>query len=62
VRYGWRSWGNLKQLIKRSGLRLATPRSAEVETVLARHGLQLRHQTTSGVWQIALFTKAAPAG
>ena len=55
VRYGWRYWGNLKQLLKRSGLRLQTPRSADVERILAGHGLHLRSSRRSGVWQIALF-------
>lgn len=57
VRYGWRSWGNLRQIAKRSGLRLMTPRSVDVEAVLARHDLYPRRRTTSGVWQVALFAK-----
>ncbi len=60
VRYGWRTWGNLRQLIKRSGLRLMTPRSADVEAILAQQGLHLRHHTTVGVWQVALFVREAP--
>lgn len=61
VRYGWRTWGNVRQLIKRTGLRLMTPRSADVEAVLARRGLYLHRHATVGVWQIALFVREAPA-
>jgi magnesium-protoporphyrin O-methyltransferase len=61
VRYGWRSWGNIRQLIKGTGLRLMTPRSAQVEAILASHGLFLLRHATVGVWQIALFAREAPA-
>ena len=61
VRYGWRSWGNLRQVIKSTDLRLSTPSSAEVEAILKRHGLYLCRHTTVGVWQIALFAREAPA-
>ena len=59
VRYGWRTWGNARQIMKRSGLRLVTPRAADIEAILARHDLHLRHRATSGVWQVALFAKSA---
>lgn len=59
VRYGWRTWGNARQVIKRSGLRLTTPRRRDIEAVLARHGFRPRRQSTAGVWQIALFERTA---
>jgi hypothetical protein len=57
VRHGWRNLGNARQIVKRSGLRLSTPRTADVERILARHGLRRRRHARSGVWQIALFAK-----
>lgn len=57
VRYGWRSFGNLKQVVKRSGLRLRTPRTADIETLLARHGLVSRRLVTISVWQVALYAR-----
>ena len=59
VRYGWRTWGNVRQIMKRSGLRLVTPRAADIEAILARHDLHPRYRATSGVWQVALFAKGA---
>jgi magnesium-protoporphyrin O-methyltransferase len=59
VRYGWRYLSNMRQVVKRSGLRLSTPRAAEVEHVLARHGLRLSRRTDVGVWQAAVFLRSA---
>jgi hypothetical protein len=59
VRHGWRRLSNLRQMLKRSGLRLSTPRAADVEQVLSYHGLHLRHHAEVGVWQIAVFGKDA---
>lgn len=61
VRYGWRTWGNVRQIVKRTGLRLMTPRSAAVEAILAQHGLYLHRHATIGVWQVALFARETPA-
>jgi hypothetical protein len=55
VRHGWRHYGNLKQVVRRSSLRLTTPRERDVETILARHGLHRHRQRQIGVWQIALY-------
>ena len=59
VRYGWRHLGNLRQVLKRSGLRLSTPRAVDVERILARHGMRLSQHAEVGVWQIAVFTNDA---
>lgn len=60
VRHGWRRFSNLRQSLKRSSLRLATPRTADVEDVLARHGLRRRRHAEIGVWQVSLYGKDAP--
>jgi magnesium-protoporphyrin O-methyltransferase len=57
VRHGWRHASNLRQVLKRSRLRLSTPRRADVEGIVAGHGLTLRHHAVTGVWQIAVFIK-----
>ena len=57
VRYGWRTWGNARQALKHSGLRLSTPRTDEVLRVLGRHGLSRRHHEEVGVWQIEVYVK-----
>jgi magnesium-protoporphyrin O-methyltransferase len=59
VRHGWRHLSNLRQILKRSGLRLSTPRSADIEAILSHHGLRLRHRAEVGPWQIAVFGKDA---
>ena len=59
VRYGWRYLSNLRQVLKRSGLRLSTPRTNDVERILARHHLRLRRRTHVGVWQVAVFVRGA---
>lgn len=59
VRHGWRHLSNLRQIRKRSDLRLSTPRASKVEAILASHGLHLRHHAEVGVWQVAVFAKVA---
>jgi len=57
VRHGWRYLSNARQMLKRSSLRLTTPRSADVEAVLARHGLHRHSHRNLGVWQVAVYAK-----
>jgi magnesium-protoporphyrin O-methyltransferase len=59
VRYGWRYLSNLRQILKRSGLRLGTPRAVAVERMLARHGFRPRRMAVVGVWRIAVFARDA---
>jgi magnesium-protoporphyrin O-methyltransferase len=59
VRYGWRHLGNARQVLKRSGLRLTTPRAVDVARILDRHHLHLRRHAEIGVWQIAVFARDA---
>ena len=62
VRYLWRPWGNLKQILKRSSLRLHTPRTADIDRIMAVHGFSLRRWRTVGVWQIAVFAREGRPG
>lgn len=57
VRYGWRHLSNVSQVLKRSSLRLSTPRTADIEAILARHGLRRRHHAEVGIWQIELYRR-----
>ena len=59
VRHGWRHFGNVRQVLKRSGLRLTTPRAVDVARILARHHLYLHRHAEVGVWQIAVFARDA---
>ena len=59
VRYGWRYLSNLRQVLERSGLRLSTPRTGDVERILARHHLRPHSRTEVGVWQVAVFVRVA---
>lgn len=59
VRHGWRYLSNLRQVVKRSGLRLSTPRAVEVEHILARRGLHPIRRAEVGVWQVAVFASGA---
>lgn len=58
VRHGWRNLSNVRQVLKRNSLRLSTPRTADVEATLARHGFRRWHHAEVGVWQIVLFRRA----
>ena len=57
VRYGWRPYGNVKQILKRSQLRLHTPRHGEVEQVVRDRGFTRRSLTEMGVWSIVVWEK-----
>ena len=59
VRHGWRHLSDVRQILKRSGLRLSTPRATDVEAILARHGLRLHRHAEVGVWQVALYANEA---
>jgi magnesium-protoporphyrin O-methyltransferase len=59
VRLGWRYVSNARQILKRSGLRLGTPRAVAVERMLAGHGFRPERLAVVGVWQIAVFVRDA---
>jgi len=60
ARHVWRRYGNLKQIVRRSGLRLTTPRSRDVDAILAKHGLHPHARREFGVWQIVLYAVDGP--
>jgi len=57
VRYGWRLYSNLRQAASRSAMRVLAHRRADVESILADHGLRRHSYAEVGVWQIAVYAK-----
>ena len=58
VRYGWRLFSNVRQLVKRSPLRVFTHRQRDVEAILFTAGFTVRTYREVGVWQVALYTRS----
>jgi hypothetical protein len=57
VRYGWRLYSNLRKAASRNAMRVLAHRRAEVESILADHGLRRHSYAEVGVWQIAVYAK-----
>ena len=57
IRYGWRVWSNVRQMLNHTTMRVFAHRTHAVEAILARQGLTRRSYTEVGVWQIALYAK-----
>ena len=61
VRYGWRIFSDLRQLINRSPLRVFIHRTRDVEAILTDAGLQRHAFREVGVWQIVVYRRTAGA-
>ena len=58
VRYGWRTYTNLRLRAQGQDMRLFMHRQRALEAILAGHGLLPRASAAMGVWQIALYARA----
>lgn len=55
IRVGWRVYRDIRNRLNRNPMRVFIHRTADVEAILAAHGLSRRSRRTMGVWQVVVF-------
>lgn len=61
VRYGWRIFSDVRQLVNRSPMRVFIHRTRDVEAILTNAGLQRHTYREVGVWQIVVYRRTEGA-